>query len=376
MTDVFDMQGLRSPRQALTDLKPYSGTMPANKLILAANESPFSLPKTVRDELQEAIVDFPFNRYPDPLARDLRKKVAAANKVSADCVLLGNGGDELLLDIMLAWGGQSSGSSGKSGDKKRKMLQFTPTFSMYQIYAHTLETDVVSLPRCTDTYMIDVAAAKARLQQGDIDICFLDNPNNPSGTLTGETELLELVKASDTLFVVDEAYFEFCGQSMLAHLADLPNMVILRTFSKAYSLAGLRLGYVLASPQVIEVLTRVRMPYSLNAFTQLAGELVMDARGEFDQTIADIVAQREWLYEALWDTPGVEVWPSQANYVLFRTARAAEVWQRLLDVHDICIRDFSNAPGLTDCLRVTVGSSEQNVRFETALRESVERLLK
>jgi len=364
MADAFDMQGLRSPRQALEGLVPYSGKMPAGKLILAANESPFNLPEDVRDILQVTAADFSFNRYPDPLAQDLREKIAGAHDVSADCVLLGNGGDELLLDIMLAWGGPN-------GAAQRKMLQFTPTFSMYEIYAHALETEVVNLPRSTEDFSIDIAAATTRLQQGDIDLCILDNPNNPSGNLTDLADVLTLAQASDALFVVDEAYFEFSERSMLEYLEQLPNLVILRTFSKAFSMAGLRLGYVLAHPQVVDMLTRVRMPYSVNAFTQMAATVVMDLRTKFNYNISVITKQRDLLYAELSNMDGVEVWPSAANYLLFRVARSADIWQRLLDSHNIYIRNFSSAPGLEDCLRVTVGNDRQNEMFVAALRESI-----
>jgi len=365
MTDTFfQSAGVRNPRRVLEQLKPYSGEMPADKLILAANESPYNLPESVCAQLAQGIDDFAFNRYPDPLGQKLRKQIADYNGVDADCVLIGNGGDELLLDIMLAWGGTDHGAT-------RTMMQFIPTFSMYRIYAEALETRILSAMRDPKTFEIDTSLAVQCLQNNQVDICLIDNPNNPSGNLMPEEELLKILDASDALTVIDEAYVEFSGQSMLKYLNDYPNMVILRTFSKAYSLAGLRLGYVLAHPQVIDMLARVRMPYSVNAFTQWAGQLVMDNRTEFDQTIKALVEDREWLYKALQDMPGVEVWPSQANYLLFRTDKAKEVWQRLFDVHDIYIRDFSAALGLENCLRVTVGNNEENIRFITALRESI-----
>jgi len=359
---------LNSPRRALEQLQPYSGEMPEGKLMLAANESPYNLPESVLRQLKDGIEDFDFNRYPDPLGQKLRKQIADANGVDADCVLIGNGGDELLLDIMLAWGG--SDSSGPNNER-RTMMQFTPTFSMYRIYAEALETRILSVPRNPDTLQIDVEQAVQCLQDNQVNLCFIDNPNNPTGQMTYEEDLCRIIEASDALVVVDEAYFEFSGQTMLKYLDKYPNMVILRTFSKAYSLAGLRLGYVLAQPEIIDMLARVRMPYSVNAFTQWAGSLVMDNVTEFDQAIADIIKEREWLYEVLQDMPNVEVWSSQANYLLFRLNKAKEVWQRLLDAHDIYIRDFSSASGLKNCLRVTVGTSKQNIAFTTALRESI-----
>jgi len=360
----MNIPSLTPARKALEQLKPYSGEMPESKLILAANESSYNLPKALREEIAAGVVDFPYNRYPDPLGQSLRKKIAEAQAVPVESVLIGNGGDELLLDIVLAWGGAG-----------RTMLQFTPTFSMYRIYAEMLETEVISIPRNADDYAIGQDGVK-RLAEGDIDLCFLDNPNNPSGQLLSQEEMCTLIEASNALCVVDEAYFEFSGQSMLSYLENYPNMVILRTFSKAYSLAGLRLGYVLAHPEVIDMLARVRMPYSVNAFSQCAGELVVGNLAEFDQPISDIIRERSWLFDALQDTPNLKVWPSKANYLLFRLEGAGAIWQRLLDKHDIYIRDFSSASGLEECLRVTVGTREENQRFVAALRESIAHLSK
>ncbi|MCL2403204.1 MAG: aminotransferase class I/II-fold pyridoxal phosphate-dependent enzyme [Coriobacteriia bacterium] len=384
-----ESQRVCSPRQALEKLKPYSGEMPENKLILAANESPFNVPASIRTQLQAGIEDFAFNRYPDPLGQKLRNQIANFNSIDSDCVLLGNGGDELLLDIMLAWGGndhgkgrkdavQRDGISSSDSSRRRKVLQFTPTFSMYRIYAEVLEAEVINLPRDPESYAIDTEAAVDLLQNQHIDLCFLDNPSNPTGQLMPEPDVCRIIEASNALVVVDEAYFEFSGQSMLRYLDKYPNMVILRTFSKAYSLAGMRLGYVLAQPEVIDMLARVRMPYSVNSFTQWTGQLVMDNLAEFDQGIADIIKERKWLYKVLQDmadsNKGMKVWPSQANYLLFRVDRAQELWQRLYDIHDIYVRNFASAPGLENCLRVTVGSSQENIKFTTALRESIARL--
>lgn len=348
---------LRAPRKAIEELRAYDAAAPTAALIMAANESPFTLPGELLDKLQSGIRDFAYRNYPDPLASGLRAKLAAQNGVEPGNILIGNGGDELLLDTLLAWGGPG-----------RSVLIFPPTFSMYEIYAHTLETKVVKIFRDPDSFAVDIDAAAARLSRGDIDLCFIDTPNNPSGVLTAQDDLLRLLEASDALIFVDEAYFEFCGVTALAFLERYENLVILRTFSKAFSLAGLRLGYALARPEVIATLTRVRMPYSVNAFSQWAGELVADEPSAFEGALALIRSERARLARALDACAGVlRVWPSAANYLLFKVANAHAVWRGLLDGAGVYIRDFSAAPGLEDCLRVTVGSPEQNDRFLHAL---------
>jgi len=356
----FDLPGVCSPRAPLANLKPYSGSFPAGKTIMAANESPYNLSEGLRDKIARAVRGFDFNRYPDPLATDLRAQIADNYQLKPEQVLLGNGGDELLLDMMIAWGG-----------KGRSILQFMPTFTMYGIYAQTFETAVISLLRDPQTYAIDIDLALETLRAQQPSICLLCNPNNPSGQVTPVADICRLIEASDALFVVDEAYAEFSGTSMLPYLDRYPNLVILRTFSKAYSLAGLRLGYLMASPAIIEMIARVRMPYSVNSFSQMVGSLLLDNKEEFDQACADIMRERDWLYDVLQDMAGVKVWPSSANYLLFQVEKAAEVWERLLYVHDICIRHFKDAPGLDNCLRVTVGTSQENIAFTAALRESI-----
>jgi histidinol-phosphate aminotransferase len=328
--------------------------------MLSANEAPETLPDEVLRELKAGLSDFAWRKYPDPLARQLRALIAEANGLEDEQVLLGNGGDELILDLFLAWGG-----------KDRCFLNLPPTFSLYEIYAHTTETRTVALPRDRETFAVAVDATAARLSAGDIDLCIVANPNNPSGNMSAEDELQRLLETSNALICVDEAYFEFSRRTMRPWLDRYPNLAILRTFSKAFSLAGLRLGYILASPEVIATLAKVRMPYSVNAFSQWVGRVAYAHANLFEPRIRAIVEQRDWLYTQLDAIPTVEVWPSEANYLLFRTTNAHRVAQRLLQDYDICIRDFSRAAYLTDCLRVTVGTPAQNEAFLQALRSIV-----
>ena len=353
-------QAVRPPRAAIADLRAYDGAVPPSDLVLAANESPFTLPEPLLEQLQSGVRDFAYRRYPDPLATTLREKLAAQSGVAPENVLVGNGGDELLLDLLLAWGGPGRG-----------LLIFPPTFSMYALYARLLETRVTELPRDPETFAIDIGGAARLLSGGDVDLCFVDTPNNPSGALTAGEALVRLLQASDALIIVDEAYFEFSGVTAAPLLERFDNLAILRTFSKAYSLAGLRLGYLLACPEVIATLTRVRMPYSVNAFSQWVGELVTGQRAAFEPALETLRGERERLYQELDALEGVRVWPSRANYLLFRVTGAHALWQRLLDEDGVLLRDFSASPGTPDCLRVTVGAPEQNTRFLQALRDKL-----
>ncbi|MCL2324106.1 MAG: histidinol dehydrogenase, partial [Actinomycetia bacterium] len=351
----------RSPRPAVDALRPYEADVAREAcLVMSANESPFTLPEPLLARLEATVRDFAYRRYPDPLASTLREKLARQYGIAPDSVLVGNGADELLLDLMLAWGGPG-----------RRVLLFPPTFSMYGIYARTLETTVSEIDRDPETFAPDIDAAVGLLAQGDVDLCIIDTPNNPSGALTAQADLIRLLEASDALIVVDEAYCEFCGETALPLLERYPNLVILRTFSKAFSLAGLRLGFALAAPEVTATLAKVRMPYSVNAFSQWAGELATDERAAFEPGLEQLRSERERLYAALAALPGVRVWPSAANYLLLRVEGAGEVAQRLLDDHGVLVRDFSAGRGTRDCLRVTVGTPQDNDRFLDALAQTM-----
>lgn len=355
------MAAIRPSRPELQYLSPYDAKEIKAEVILANNENPSNLPPEVLSRLAERVSRFRFNRYPDPTAHELRKLIAEANGLEPENVLVGNGGDELIFNLLLAWGGPG-----------RKLLDLPPTFSMYGIDAQVTGTEVVRIPRLAD-FSVDQEAVLSRLAEGDIDIVVLANPNNPTGGLTDESFLIDMLNATDALVLVDEAYFEFSRHTMRPHMQRHDNLVILRTFSKAFSLAGLRIGYVLGHQDVIQEFLKVRQPYSVDSFAQMVASTVYRERVIFEQQISAIVRGREEIMLGLSAMDGVEVFPSEANYVLFRVAHAAALWRDLLLNHSVLIRDFSRTPGLADCLRVTAGSESENRRFLEAVADCLGR---
>ncbi len=355
------MKNVRPARKELESLIPYDAKEVRADINLASNEHPLNLPGELLEKLADHAVQIPYNRYPDPLSGTLREKIAEANGLEPGNVLVGNGGDELIFDLLLAWGGPG-----------RTVIDMPPTFAMYGIDAELTGTELVRIPRCED-FSIDGDALLERLKPGDIDIVAIANPNNPTGTLAAETLLIDVLNATDALVLVDEAYFEFSRHTMRPHMARHQNLVILRTFSKAFSLAGLRAGYLLAHEDVILELTKVRQPYSVNRFTQMAASLVFRERPVFEAGISQLLRQRDMLVDGLSALPEVTVYPSEANFVLFKVAHASTVWRDLLHEHSILIRDFSRAPGLEDCLRVSVGTEDEVTRFVTAMGEIISR---
>lgn len=351
------MNSFRDSRPELQGLVPYDAKDVRAEVNLASNEHPLNLPGEIIARLSSRLSEFRFNRYPDPLAHDLRALIAEANGLEPGNVLVGNGGDELIFDLLLAWGGPG-----------RKLLDFPPTFAMYGIDAATTGTEVVRIPRLPD-FGLDEEAALARVSEGDIDIVIIANPNNPTGNLVDEGFLIDLLNATDAIVLLDEAYFEFSRHTMRPHMLRHPNLVILRTFSKAFSLAGLRVGYLLGHLDVVNEFMKVRQPYSVNAFSQWVAGQVFRERVAFEQSISEIIRGRDQLSHGLDLMHGVEVFPSEANFVLFRIEHASAVWRDLLHNHSVLVRDFSRAPGLEDCMRVTVGTAEENQRFLDALDE-------
>jgi histidinol-phosphate aminotransferase len=395
------MRRVRPSAPYLADLVAYDPKYLPARVYLNANESPYGLPESAARELTEAVAGQLFHRYPDPLAKGLRAQIAAMNGVGEGKVLLGNGGDELLFDIMLAWGGNG-----------RKLLTAPPSFSSYELDARLTNTSLVETPRVERPAApgtegqatpgaerqaapgerpappgaerpappgerqpirelgIDEDALLARVSRGDIDVVMLASPNNPTGEALSEDFVLALLDASDALVLIDQAYVEFADArfDMTRHLGQHDNLVLLRTFSKAWALAGVRLGYLLASEPVVNELCKVRQPYSVDSFSVLAGRAVLAAADEIAGHVAQTLAQRARLIGALGSLPGVTVFSSEANFILFRVAGAHDIWQRLYDEDGILLRDFSAAAGLTDCLRVSVGTPQENDEFLSAIK--------
>lgn len=341
---------VRAAAPQLADIEPYDPKYIPADVMISANENPCDVPREIRREIEHEIRKVAFNRYPDPLANELRDMIAAANGLSRDQVIVGNGGDELLFNTALCWGGPN-----------RTFLNLPPTFSVYVNNAQLTNTRIVEVPRNAD-FSLDLDAVLARLGRGDVDYTILTSPNNPSGDLVSLDAAKRVLEATDALVMVDEAYFEFSRETVRPLLDQYENLVILRTFSKAFSLAGVRVGYLLGNESVVNQYKKVRQPYSVDAVSQAIAKVVYRHRGEFEHGVERIIAERGRVYAALQQLDGVEAFPSQSNYILFRVADAHEVWQQLLD-RGVLIRDFSRAPRLENCLRVSVGSEQENTRF-------------
>jgi len=347
------MNRIRPAAPQLASIEPYDPKYIPADVMISANENPLDVPFEIRREVERAIRKVPFNRYPDPLANELRDMIADANGLERNQVLMGNGGDELLFDMALAFGGPG-----------RTFLNMPPTFSVYVNNAQLTNTNIVNVPRRAD-FTVDEDAVIERLAQGDIDYTIVTSPNNPTGDKVTGAFVKRMLEAFDTLVMVDEAYFEFSRYTARPLLTEYQNVILLRTFSKAFAMAGVRLGYVLGNAEVLNEFKKVRQPYSVDAVSQAIARVVFQSRAQFEQGIDAIISERGRMYDALEAMPGLTAFPSESNYILYRLDEqndAGKVWQSLLD-QGVLIRDFSRSQYLENCLRVSIGTEAENTRF-------------
>jgi len=347
---VFDLK--RVLRPDLENLAPYQVQPVKNGLIrLDANENPFDFPLFLQEEIYRQLKSGSFTRYPDDLAGELRKALARLTGVPEEGIIPGNGSDELILNLCLAVG---SGAL---------VAIATPTFSMYRVNSLVAGAVPVEAPRKKEAgFALDLDRLSEIAANEKTRLIFLCSPNNPTGNAVPVADTAALLERSAALVAVDEAYIEFGGETCLPLLEKYENLVILRTFSKAFGLAGLRVGYLLGRPGVVKELLRVKQPFNLSTFAQVAACTVLAHQEEFRKMAAAIRRARDLLAQELAALPGVEVYPSEANFILFRTRRPAqEVFHRLAQ-EGILVRNL-HGPGLEECLRVTVGREEENEIF-------------
>jgi histidinol-phosphate aminotransferase len=327
---------------------------------LNTNESPFAPPDEWREELLAALEEVSFHRYPDRPATELRRAVADLHGVTADEVFCANGSNEVLQSVLLAFGGPG-----------RRALLFEPTYALHSHIARITGTEVDE-GRRDDAFLIDPQDAERLIAAGRPAITFLCSPNNPTGRAEPSDTVERVASVAPGLVVVDEAYGQFSSWTALALRGPAqPGLVVTRTFSKTWALAGARLGYLVADPAVVEACEAVALPYHLSAQTQLAGLLALRHVREMETRVARITEERGRVAAALNDLP-VDSWPSDANFILLRPRErdADGVWRSLL-AHSVLIRNCASWEGLKGCLRVTIGTPEENNRFLQGLKESL-----
>lgn len=350
-------------REDLSELSGYHSPQVQVAVRLNTNESPYPPPEGFVAAWQARVGEAAFHRYPDRSAGQLRSALGRFLDQPPARIFCANGSNEVLQTILLTFGGPG-----------RRAAVFEPSYVLHAHIASITGTGVVTGERRSD-FTLDPGEAAGFVAAEAPDVVFLTTPNNPTGTVEPRATVEALLAAAPGLVVVDEAYADFAPWSAIELVGDDVPLAVVRTYSKVWSMAAFRLGFAVGPEWLVAELDKVVLPYHLSLPTQVAGAVALDFVPEMRARVEAVVAERERLLAALGTLDGLEVFPSGANFVLFRVAgpgSGAEaghaLWRRLLD-KDILVRDFSRRPRLEGCLRVTVGRPEENDAFLTALKE-------
>lgn len=333
-------------RKNILNLKPYSSARDEFKgeaeIFLDANENPYSTA---------------FNRYPDPLQWKVKEALALVKKVKPEQIFLGNGSDEAIDLIIRAF----------CEPYKNAILITDPTYGMYAVSADVNAVPVIKV-ELTKEFDVDTDGILSAVTP-ECKVIFLCSPNNPTGNLLNAASIMRILDEFEGIVVIDEAYIDFTqSASFTEHLAAYNNLVVLQTFSKAWGLAGLRLGIAFASAQIIAILNKIKYPYNVNVQTQQIALNVLQEVDKKDKAVAEIVEEREKLKNELLTLPiTIEVYPSDANFLLVKMKDAHAVYLYLMD-RKIIIRDRSRVTLCKDCVRITIGTPSENKNLIEALR--------
>jgi histidinol-phosphate aminotransferase len=342
-------------KPAVAELQAYDPDKRPGHVKLDANEHAYGLPTPVREAVHQALAALDINRYPDPTAEALRHTIAQRLGVTPDMLLLGNGSDELIQMVLMA-----------CGVPGETVLTPSPTFSMYRLGAQMLDQRPVEVP-LTREWGLDLPGMLEAMAREHPRVVFVASPNNPTGNSFDGEALRVLIEAAPGGIVIDEAYYDFCGRTVVPLLQSYPHLMIFRTLSKV-GMAGLRVGVLIANPTLIGEINKVRLPYNLNTYSQVVARVVLEHWELIATQFQEIVRERERLSECLGHMPGVTVFATQANFLLARfAAGGVRVWEGL-GVQGILVRHFSAPPVLQDCLRITVGTPAENDLLVTALQ--------
>lgn len=357
MADMEKLKSRVSP--SIRRAAAYDARRPPCRIRLDGNESPFSLPPELLNNVLEEISKVPLNRYPDPDCAALKRALSGSTGVSPDGIVPGNGSDELIQIVIQTFCG-GSGS----------VLVPSPTFSMYALIAAALGKKVVA-QNLDAAFDLDEGAMLRAIEETAPDVVFLASPNSPTGNLFSLEKIEAVISAAPGIVVADEAYFHFCGVTHIPLMKKYPNLAVMRTFSKV-GFAALRLGALFMEPALAAEASKARLPYNINSLTQAAVKVFFENGALFEENAKTVVRERELMFKNISSIGGITVFPGNANFLLIRFSsdRVAEnVWLALVE-KGILTRNFSGG-GVRDCLRVTVGLAGENREFEDALREAV-----
>jgi histidinol-phosphate aminotransferase len=332
---------------------------------LDAMENPYRLPDELRAGWLESLAEAQLNRYPDPQADKLKSRLRASTGIADDAgLILGNGSDELIQMLAMTVAGEG-----------RTLLTVEPGFVMYRMIATFCNLPYQAVPLNAGNFDLDLPALLKAVEIYQPALLFLAYPNNPTGNLFPESALLELIHATPGLVVIDEAYAPFTDHTFINRAGEFDNLLVMRTLSKM-GLAGLRLGYLAGPTDLIHEIDKTRLPYNINVLTQISTQFALAHESVFNQQTRQIRQERDRLYRQLEQTDGIRPFPSEANFILLRceTHPAQQLFEEL-KTQGILVKLLHGAhPQLEQCLRVTVGTPDENQAFVRTIKRSLDLL--
>ncbi len=324
---------------------------------LDQNENPFGFPEALKEKFWQRVRKLDWGRYPDFQMESLTEKIAAYAQLPAENVVVGNGSNSLIQALLMV--------TLSPGDR---LLIPEPTFTLYDLTGKMLGAEVVNCRLHPEDFSLPLTEILQASRAPRAKLLVLCTPNNPTGNSFSIRHLQTLLEAFPGLVVIDEAYHEFSRQDAKPLLSAHENLVILRTFSKAISLAGMRIGYLMAAPEICAEVKKARLPYSVSLFSETAVVVALEEIDQLKGTVREILARRDSLGLALREFSSLQVFPSDANFFLVRAKKGAALFQHLLQ-DGILVRDVSSYPGLDNCLRISVGKLEENHKLLQSLKK-------
>lgn len=349
-------------RPEIASLAAYSIPPSNNCIKLDAMENPYSLSDVLIQQYADYLANAPINRYPDPQASQLKHSLKTHINIAPEYdILLGNGSDELIQLLCLAC------------SPNEVIMSVAPSFVMYKMVATFTHLNHIELPLNSD-FELDINTSLTLIQQHQPKLIFIAYPNNPTGNLFNRQDLITLLENTTALVVLDEAYYAYAQDSFLSALDNFDNLVVMRTVSKV-GLAGLRLGLLVGKKATIAQFDKIRLPYNINTLTQLSAQFLLDNFTELATQTQSILAQRDIMMVALASFSLIKTYSSQANFILFKTNNAADLFAYLLD-NNILIKNLSTQANLKNCLRVTIGTKQENQIFINTLSNYYAKIVK
>ncbi|MEG0331773.1 MAG: histidinol-phosphate transaminase [Clostridium sp.] len=346
-------------KKKVRDLSPYVVLESEGYTKLDANENSENLFKRCFNDFVTKVAEGCINRYPDPSSTTLREKVAKyVGYGDKDNIICGNGSDELICCLISTF-----------MESDDVFLTHGPTFSMYKISNQILGGNFIEVPS-DEKFNVNIDGIIKEANSKNAKLIMLCNPNNPTGTIIKREDILRVINETKSIVVVDEAYYEFLGESLCDKAIEMDRVIVLRTLSKAFALAGARCGYLVSSKNIVNQVLKVKPPYNLNSLTQMAGEVILDNRDKVFESIERIKKQRDVMIKDLSEIKGIQVFETGANFVLIKTEKAGTITNLLKD-RKIIVREFSGKY-LENCIRLTVGFESENKLVIKTIKEVLE----